>query len=145
MDLNDIRTYLDEFDKVLMNIMLHRMSLVPLVAYAKLKNGIEIYQPEREKNIFANIENFCKNRNMNGKMLFDIYRRIIDEAYVIEECVLKNGLTGINNYECDSNVSMFFEKIQAINKFTESVGILEFDFLTKHYKNRIDERGSQDS
>jgi chorismate mutase len=136
MELKDIRTYLDTFDKALANILLHRMSLVPLVAYTKLRDGIEIYQPEREKDIFAKIDDFCKNSNMDKKMLVDIFRRIIDEAYVIEAHVLKNGLPRTDDY--DNNVDAFFEKVQAINRLSEDIGILKFDFLTTYYKNKMD-------
>jgi chorismate mutase len=135
MNLEIIRKYLDEFDKALCVILLHRMSLIPLVADTKVKNGIEVFQQEREKQMFESIKEFCSNSEINKSMITDIYRRIIDEAYIIEDDIINNGLNE-ENFSSDG-INNFYQMIKELNLLSKELNAISFNKLTMHYKKTI--------
>ena len=50
-ELNELRKYIDNIDKQIVNLIEERMKISVKVAEIKKKNNIEIFDPKREKEI----------------------------------------------------------------------------------------------
>ena len=55
MDLQDFRRELDEIDTELLRLFCRRMAIVEEIGVYKIKNGLPVTDPEREKQIFSRI------------------------------------------------------------------------------------------
>ena len=55
MDLQDFRRELDEIDTELLRLFCRRMAIVEEIGVYKIKNGLPVTDPEREKQIFLRI------------------------------------------------------------------------------------------
>ena len=55
MDLQDYRRELDEIDTELLRLFCRRMAIVEEIGVYKIKNGLPVTDPEREKQIFSRI------------------------------------------------------------------------------------------
>jgi chorismate mutase len=55
MDLQDFRRELDEIDTELLRLFCRRMAIVEEIGAYKIKNGLQVTDPERERRIFSRI------------------------------------------------------------------------------------------
>lgn len=55
MDLQDFRRELDEIDTELLRLFCRRMAIVEEIGVYKIKNGLPVTDPERERQIFSRI------------------------------------------------------------------------------------------
>ncbi len=88
MDLQEIREHLDRIDKTIVFMLAERMSLIPKVAEYKKTNGVERFQPEREKEIMQSKRALAEELNLNPDLVEDLFKRIILDAHRIEEKII---------------------------------------------------------
>jgi len=150
VDLQVIRKYLDQLDTILRYILLQRMSLIPLVAEAKLENGIPMFQPKREEEIFIALQEFSLNSGLNPELLTNIYKIIINDAHRIENNIM-NGNIFDNTCYFQDNLSTVLDNINDnLKEYIDLINIIrsecssqnnsreEFiNIFTTYYKERI--------
>ena len=84
MDLKELREHLDRLDTAIIVMLAERMSLIPHVAKYKKANGVEQYQPEREKEIISSKRALAEKFGLNPDLAEVIFREIIIDAHRIE-------------------------------------------------------------
>lgn len=148
MDLKPVREEIDKIDNVIKNLLVLRMSLIPIVTKIKIENGIALHQPGREKEICDNIEEFARETGINSKLVIEIYKLIMSEAVSMEEsqscCNTKDKEKEI--VQVDDKIMQEYDKLnkiiesdipQAINNITKLSDEKLSNILTGIYERRL--------
>ncbi|MGA1987774.1 MAG: chorismate mutase [Candidatus Sulfotelmatobacter sp.] len=105
MDIADWRKKIDELDRKLVALLSERARAAVEIGKLKRDTSLPIYEPDRERIVFANVQE--SNRGpLAGRDLVRIYERIIDVMRNVqkEEIVPKGGVAEAET-ELDSEVN----------------------------------------
>ncbi len=95
MTLEDLRRNIDRVDEVLVRLLNERARCACEVGRLKKTLGIEVYQPEREKEVLRRV---CELAALEGPLGPDaiarLFERIIDEARRLERRVVHEEMDG---------------------------------------------------
>jgi chorismate mutase len=104
MDIADWRKQIDELDRKLVELINERAECAREIGRLKRDTQMPIYEPEREKTIFANV---CRaNRGpLPDRLLLQVYERLIDVMRQIqkEEVAAKVVTAAENELEAETN------------------------------------------
>jgi chorismate mutase len=77
MDIPDWRKKIDELDRRLVALLNERAAAASAIGRLKLNTDLPIYEPDREREVIANVQN-CNAGPLVGRDLAQIYERIMD-------------------------------------------------------------------
>ncbi len=105
MDIGDWRKKIDELDRKLVSLLSERARAAVEIGKLKRNTSMPIYEPDRERIVFANVQE-ANPGPLPGRDLVRIYERIIDVMRNVqkEEIVPKAAATG-SETELDSDVN----------------------------------------
>src|ERR1700730_2926965 len=105
MDIEDWRKKIDELDRKLVELLSERARAAVAIGKLKRDTSMPIYEPDRERIVFANVQE-ANPGPLPGRDLVRIYERIIDVMRNVqkEEIVPKAAATG-SETELDSDVN----------------------------------------
>jgi chorismate mutase-like protein len=86
--LNDLRKDIDRVDEVLVRLLNERARCACEVGRLKKELGIEIYQPEREKEVLKHVRDVASEGPLGPDAISRLFERIIDEARRLERRVV---------------------------------------------------------
>jgi chorismate mutase len=90
MDISDWRTKIDELDRKLAALLCERAAAVVEIGRLKRNTSLPIYEPEREKEVIANVVG--SNRGpLSDRDLAHIYERVIDVMRSIQKHEIAPG------------------------------------------------------
>ncbi len=103
MDIEDWRKKIDELDRKLVSLLSERARAAVEIGKLKRNTSMPIYEPDRERIVFANVQE-ANPGPLPGRDLVRIYERIIDVMRNVqkEEIVPKTTATE-SETELDSN------------------------------------------
>ena len=116
MELDEIRKKINMYDEAIRNLLVLRMSLIPVVADIKEKNKLPLHQEKREKEIYEKLYQFSIHNGLNPNMLEDIYKTIISNALLLEEKTLSEKDSSILYQEKNDNIDTMKENFQNLEK-----------------------------
>ncbi len=90
--LDDLRKDIDRVDEVLVRLLNERARCVCEIGQAKKEQGIEIYQPDREKDVLKHVREIASEGPLGPEAIGRLFERIIDEARRLERRVVHNEL-----------------------------------------------------
>jgi|SRR5208282_5980715 len=94
MTIEELRIRIDELDRELVQLLSERASAVKIIGQLKAATSLPVYEPEREKIIYANVH--AANRGpLPDIELTHIYERIIDVMRALQ----RNELASQRNAE----------------------------------------------
>ena len=125
MELDLVRKELNKYDNIIKNMIVFRMSLIPIVADIKIKNDLPLFQGKREEEIYKNIEIFCNEKGISSDLVKDIYKLIIANALKIEHDIVDDSKKSVINQDIS------VQNLEEINK--------EFEKLDNLVQNEIPE------
>ncbi len=88
MTLDDLRRDIDRVDEVLVRLLNERARCVCEIGLLKKTQGIEIYQPEREKDVLRHVREIACEGPLGPDAIGRLFERIIDEARMLERRVV---------------------------------------------------------
>jgi chorismate mutase len=105
MDIEDWRKKIDELDRKLVALLSERARAAVEIGKLKRNTSMPIYEPDRERIVFANVQE-ANPGPLPGRDLVRIYERIIDVMRNVqkEEIVPKAAATA-SETELDSDVN----------------------------------------
>jgi chorismate mutase len=105
MNIEDWRKKIDELDRNLVSLLSERARAAVEIGKLKRNTSMPIYEPDRERIVFANVQEVNPGP-LPGRDLVRIYERIIDVMRNVqkEEIVPKAAATG-SETELDSDVN----------------------------------------
>src|SRR5213595_713380 len=90
--LDDLRNDIDRVDEVLVRLLNERARVACEIGRIKKDLGIEVYQPEREKQVLAHVRGIAAEGPLGADAVARLFERIIDEARRLERRVVHDGL-----------------------------------------------------
>ena len=90
--LDDLRRDIDRVDEVLVRLLNERARCVCEVGRLKKEQGIEVYQPDREKEVLAHVRGIAAEGPLGSEAVARLFERIIDEARRLERRVVYDGV-----------------------------------------------------
>jgi len=82
--LDELRDDIDRVDEVLVRLLNERARVACEIGEIKKAQGIEIYQPEREKQVLAHVRSIAAEGPLGPDAIARLFERIIDEARRLE-------------------------------------------------------------
>jgi chorismate mutase-like protein len=94
MTLDDLRKDIDRVDEVLVRLLNERARCVCEIGRLKKEQGIEIYQPDREKDVLRHVKEVACEGPLGPDAIGRLFERIIDEARRLERRVVHDEFNG---------------------------------------------------
>jgi chorismate mutase-like protein len=88
MTLDDLRQDIDRVDEVLVRLLNERARCVCEIGRLKKTEGIEVYQPDREKDVLTHVRTVASEGPLGPDAVARLFERIIDEARRLERRVV---------------------------------------------------------
>src|SRR5215813_6744830 len=82
--LDDLRDDIDRVDEVLVRLLNERARVACEIGKLKKELGVEVYQPEREKQVLAHVRSVAAEGPLGSDAIARLFERIIDEARSLE-------------------------------------------------------------
>jgi chorismate mutase-like protein len=82
--LDDFRNDIDRVDEVLVRLLNERARVACEIGQLKKALGVEVYQPEREKQVLAHVRGIAAEGPLGPDAIARLFERIIDEARRLE-------------------------------------------------------------
>jgi chorismate mutase-like protein len=90
--LDDLRRDIDRVDEVLVRLLNERARCVCEIGRLKKAHGVEVYQPDREKEVLAHVRSVGAEGPLGSEAVARLFERIIDEARRLERRVVHDGI-----------------------------------------------------
>ena len=84
MTLDDLRKDIDRVDEVLVRLLNERARCVCEIGRLKKQLGVEVYQPDREKDVLRHVKEVACEGPLGPDAIGRLFERIIDEARHLE-------------------------------------------------------------
>jgi len=91
--LDDLRRDIDRVDEVLVRLLNERARCACEIGRLKKQQGIDVYQPEREKQVLEHVRGVAAEGPLGPDAIVRLFERIIDEARRLERRVVHDQLT----------------------------------------------------
>ena len=79
-ELDLLRQKINQLDAELINLLSLRSNISQEVAEYKAKNGLPIYQPQREEELFSRIRTMAAEKGLDPDYIESIFRLIIENS-----------------------------------------------------------------
>ncbi|MGH8004169.1 MAG: chorismate mutase [Limisphaerales bacterium] len=90
MELDELRRQIDSIDRKLVELLNERARLVEAVGKLKKRLGMEIYTPEREKQILE-LAAAANGGPFSAAAILRLFERILDESRSLERKIAEGG------------------------------------------------------
>jgi chorismate mutase-like protein len=98
--LDDLRKNIDRVDEVLVRLLNERARCACEIGRLKKDLGVEIYQPDREKQVLDHVRGVAAEGPLGPDAIARLFERIIDEARRLERRVAQEenveGVEAVN-------------------------------------------------
>ena len=88
MTLDELREDIDRVDEVLVRLLNERARRVCEIGLLKKAQGVEVYQPDREKEVLKHVREVACEGPLGPDAIGRLFERIIDEARRLERRVM---------------------------------------------------------
>ena len=92
--LDDLRNDIDRVDEVLVRLLNERARCVCEIGRLKKQLGLEVYQPDREKDVLRHVKDVACEGPLGPDAIGRLFERIIDEARRLERRVVHDEVDG---------------------------------------------------
>jgi chorismate mutase-like protein len=92
--LDNLRDDIDRVDEVLVRLLNERARVACEIGRMKKALGLQVYQPEREKQVLAHVRAIAAEGPLGPDAIARLFERIIDEARGLERRVIHEGEDG---------------------------------------------------
>ena len=89
--LDDLRDDIDRVDEVLVRLLNERARVACEIGRLKQAQGIDVYQPEREKQVLDHVRSVATEGPLGPEAIARLFERIIDEARRLERRPIHEG------------------------------------------------------
>ncbi len=86
--LDDLRRDIDRVDEVLVRLLNERARCACEVGKLKKELGMQVYQPEREKQVIEHVRSVASEGPLGPDAIARLFERIIDEARSLERRIV---------------------------------------------------------
>lgn len=83
-ELDTLRRAIDEVDRRILELVAERVSIVLQVGDYKRRNGLPVYDPERERSMLERLAR-CAEPPLDADTVRRIFERLVDESRRIEQ------------------------------------------------------------
>lgn len=87
--LDDLRLDIDRVDEALVRLLNERARTACEIGHLKREAGVEVYQPDREKDVLAHVRRVGAEGPLDPDAIARLFERIIDESRRLERRVMQ--------------------------------------------------------
>ncbi len=91
--LDDLRNDIDRVDEVLVRMLNERARIACEIGQLKKQLGVEVYQPEREKQVLEHVRSVAAEGPLGADAIARLFERIIDEARGLERRTVQEDVS----------------------------------------------------
>ncbi len=91
--LDDLRNDIDRVDEVLVRMLNERARIACEIGQLKKQFGVEVYQPEREKQVLEHVRSVAAEGPLGADAIARLFERIIDEARGLERRTVQEDVS----------------------------------------------------
>ena len=91
--LDDLRDDIDRVDEVLVRLLNERARRVCEIGRLKKSLGVEVYQPDREKEVLSHVRTVACEGPLGPEAIGRLFERIIDEARRLERRLVHDEIS----------------------------------------------------
>src|SRR5215470_4560071 len=95
--LDELRDDIDRVDEVLVRLLNERARVACEIGALKKQLGVEVYQPEREKQVLAHVRGVAAEGPLGPEAIARLFERIIDEARRLERRLIHGEAEGFGD------------------------------------------------
>ena len=88
MNLEEYRLEIDEINWQIIQNLARRFSLSARVAEYKKVHGLEVFDPQREKEMFARIRSQAEELGLEAEFVVNLFQTIVEETHLQEKRIL---------------------------------------------------------
>ena len=92
--LDDLRDDINRVDEVLVRLLNERARCACEIGMLKKQLGVEVYQPEREKEVLEHVRGIASEGPLGPDAIARLFERIIDEARSAERIAMHGDSPG---------------------------------------------------
>ncbi len=92
--LDELRADIDRVDEVLVRLLNERARCACEIGRLKRKSGVDVYQPDREKEVLAHVRSVAAEGPLGPEAIARLFERIIDEARRLERRIMQEEEDG---------------------------------------------------
>ncbi len=96
MELDEIRSKIDEVDERIIRLLARRFELTSEIGTLKARHGIDASSPEWEAIQFKKFEKLANELELSATLVEDLFRQIIDQV-VRDHDAIRRKLSSENN------------------------------------------------
>jgi len=93
--LDELRRDIDRVDEVLVRLLNERARCVCEIGRLKKELGVEVYQPDREKDVLRHVRAVAHEGPLGPDAIGRLFERIIDEARRLERRVVHDEMDSV--------------------------------------------------
>jgi chorismate mutase-like protein len=93
--LDELRNDIDRVDEVLVRLLNERARVACEIGRLKKEEGIELYQPDRERQVLDHVRNIAVEGPLGPDAIARLFERIIDEARRLERRVIHGEIAAV--------------------------------------------------
>ncbi|MFH1801608.1 MAG: chorismate mutase [archaeon] len=86
MDLNDFRQEINKIDLELLNLIKKRMNISRKIGKFKRQNNLLIFDSQKEKEIFEELENLAKKKDLDKDFIKSLFKLIMNKSKKEQKC-----------------------------------------------------------
>lgn len=90
-NLDLLRIEINQIDSQILQLLKQRFNVTNDVAKFKLENNMEIFQPQREKEVINARCEIARKLNLDEGFVIDLFQDIMDESKKLQKELIKNA------------------------------------------------------
>jgi chorismate mutase/prephenate dehydrogenase len=87
MNLQELRSEINRIDAEIVALLAQRQALMPEVARQKKEQGLPIFQPEREAEVLARLEELARREKVSPVLTRTIFSEIFNNSKEIQQTI----------------------------------------------------------
>jgi len=91
--MTNLKTYRNELDKIdneIFDQIVKRLKIIEKVAKYKIENNIELYHPQREKEMIKNKIKLAKQYNLDQELAEDLMKFLLKYSHKLQNSIMTN-------------------------------------------------------
>lgn len=98
LELNGLRTQLDDIDRELVSVFARRLEIVAQIRQAKRMSGTHVFDRSREQQVLKNVDSHADDLGVSRQAVQLLYHAVLESSHAAQGDALPNSLSGTSRH-----------------------------------------------